>query len=142
MWRTTKPKLTERKTKKSFDILAKLGYLQGSKKKNEYEKKLHGHRVQEFKSQTATGASQERTGKQSHRGFPKSRKEKQRNRLTFPAVCGRVLVMNDTATKWTPRSKRWTTSERLILEIRNKAKKQKLADLWAALDKIRKNLDY
>jgi hypothetical protein len=69
-------------------------------------------------------------------------KEKRRNRLTFPAVCGRVLVMNNTKTKWTPRSERWTVSERLVLEIRNKAKKQKLADLWAALDKFRKNLDY
>jgi hypothetical protein len=74
----------------------KFRYLLRSKKRNEYEKKLHGHRVQEFKSQTETGASQERTGKQSHCGFPKSRKEKRRNRLTFPAVCGRVLVMNNT----------------------------------------------
>ena len=53
-------------------------------------------RCQEFKSQTGAGASQERTGKQSHCGFPRSRKEKRRNRLTFPALRGKVLVMNDT----------------------------------------------
>jgi hypothetical protein len=84
----------QRKTKKSFDILAKLGYLQGSKKKNEYEKKFENGlalgttigifpRCQGSKSQTATGASQGRTGKQSHCGFPRSRKEKRRNCLTF-----------------------------------------------------------